>query len=84
MRLLNGLETVVIAAAVFLGVIWPSIYTLIGLVILPSGIMAAIGVLRPAFLAKRRRAQKYVHACAALSLLAIVSEAVWLSWVGAW
>lgn len=76
--LLRILEVMVIAAAVVLGAVWPSVYTIVGLVVLPGAIMATIGVFRPGFLPSRRRAQWYVHVCAALSLLAIIDEAVWL------
>jgi hypothetical protein len=83
MRLLYLLETLVIAAAVLLGTVWPSAYTIIGLLVLPGAVMAVIGVLRPVFFAGRRWAQRYIHLCAVLSLLAVVTEAVWLSRISA-
>lgn len=61
-----------------LGFVWPSIFTLIALLALPSPILFLFGVAKPQFVDSRPLLRKYLIGCAAVSVLSWAAEIVWL------
>jgi len=63
---------------IYLGAVWPSLYTLIALVILPAPLIFAGAMMRPLALAKSPKIRAYLLICVCISIIGLVDELVWL------
>jgi hypothetical protein len=75
--LLFGL--LVTAAEVALAAIWPSLFTIAGIVILPAPFLFAWGIVRPTFIKAKRLVRLYLIVASVLALGSLLWEAIWLS-----
>jgi len=69
---------VLTSTLLLLGFVWPSIFTLIALLALPSPILFLFGVAKPQFVDSRPLLRKYLIGCAAASVLSWAAEIIWL------
>lgn len=74
-------EALVIAGAILLGAAWPSLYTIVALLVLPSLIVALVGLTVPRLLARVgvwQIIRIYLHVAAGLSSAALASQVIWM------
>lgn len=67
-----------ISAVVWLGVIWPSIFTIVAVIIAPALLLFLIGAFQPAFYEGKRGVQLYLRACLLLAAACWLVELGWL------
>lgn len=72
MRLRFFFQALILAAAVWAGVLASYVATPIALLVLPAFALALLGVARPAFVTTRRRLNLYVTISTALGLASVV------------
>jgi len=80
-RLLHFGEWVVIGAGIALGSVWPSIYTVVAIAVLPAFFVALGAVVQPMLVEGQGRRQwlrTYLHGSAAISAFMLVFQSVWL------
>jgi len=77
-RLLCACGVLVTAALIYLGAIWPSLYTLIALPTLPSPIIFLVAVFRPSLVQRHRFVRWYLIACCVVSALTWIYDFWWL------
>ncbi|HXJ16690.1 MAG TPA: hypothetical protein VNM68_05775 [Candidatus Polarisedimenticolia bacterium] len=82
-RLLSLAGFLVIGALIFLGIMWPSIYSLIAALMIPSLLFLAAMIVRPKLLEGRSTLRLYLVISVAVSALCWVTEAIWLAHIGA-
>jgi hypothetical protein len=87
-RLLSLMGIIVCAFGIALG-LWPSIYTIVALLMLPSPFIFIWVVFQPSILARWPKLRFYLIASVALSVLAWTSEYAWLyfgvnDWIPPW
>ena len=66
------------ATLIFLGAIWPSIFTLFALLVLPAPFLALVAVVKPGFVRRRRWLRIYLITGSALAAVSWVWELCWL------
>jgi hypothetical protein len=76
-RLISLVGLLVTAAMIYLG-IWPSLYTLIALPLLPCPFIFAAAIVRPALLANSPKLRIYLLACVSVSIITLVGDQIWL------
>ena len=62
----------------FLGFIWPSIFTFVALLAAPSPVFFLIGVINPRFIQSQPLLRKYLIGCVCAAILSWAVEVVWL------
>ena len=68
---------------IFLGGIWPSIYTIIAITVLPAFFIFLIGIVRPSFFYKPYFLGLYLIYSIVVSVGGWISEVIWLIHIGA-
>jgi hypothetical protein len=71
-------EFAIIAAAVALGAVWPTVYTLVGVLVAPALVVALVALIMPRWVQGprwRNGMRVYMHGATALSATAVVSLA---------
>jgi hypothetical protein len=81
-RLLCLGGALVTAALICLGGIWPSYYTIVALVALPSPILFLVAVVRPSLVHNHRSLRSYLIGCCIASALSWLDEIWWLHRAG--
>lgn len=66
------------ATLLFLGFIWPSIFTFVALLAAPSPIFFLFGVVKPNFVSSQPLLRKYLIGCVYAAVLSWLFEIVWL------
>jgi hypothetical protein len=66
-------------AAVLLGAIWPSYFTIVALLILPAPFILGFLVFRPEFVSNRPKLGMYLAASAAIATASLLVELIGLS-----
>ena len=64
-------------SAIFLGAIWPSLSTIVGILVLPAAVLLLVAIIRPATVSARTLIPKYVMAAVAVSGLLWIVQAWW-------
>jgi hypothetical protein len=77
-RLLCLGGALITAAVIYLGGIWPSYFTFVALVALPSPILFLIAVVRPSLVRNHRALRYYLIGCCIASALSWLVEIWWL------
>jgi hypothetical protein len=77
MRMLSFLGLLPCAYIFYLG-LWPSIYSIAAVFVIPAPFAFAVLIFRPALISNWPRLRIYVGVCVALSSLCALSEALWL------
>jgi hypothetical protein len=78
MRIIYLAEMIGIVLGLFLGAVWPSLFTVVALVSLPAFFIAAVALARPSILASqgtrdpRQSLRRYVHFSAFVSVTAVL------------
>ena len=68
----------VTGALLYLGAIWPSVFTIAALIAIPSPILFALTVIWPGTLWKRRLVRWYLLGCSATAVISFSVESIWL------
>jgi hypothetical protein len=68
----------------FLGAIWPSVFTIIALFALPAPLLLAAVIVQPKVIAARPKLRVYLALCIGISILSCIYEAIWLARSGHW
>lgn len=76
-RLLAIFGLMATAALIFLGGIWPSIFTLVAIPVIPSLFFFAGTIVRPALASSRPKLRVYLTLCVIASALAWVCQISW-------
>lgn len=76
-RLLDGAGFVATCFAIFLGAIWPSLSTIVAILVLPAAVLLLVAIIRPAIVSARPLVRKYVIAAVAVSGLLWIVQACW-------
>lgn len=76
-RLLAILGFVATLGLIFLGGIWPSVYTLVAIPALPAPFIFAAAIVRPTLTARSPRLRIYLTLCAVASALAWAVQIWW-------
>jgi hypothetical protein len=77
-RLLCLGGALVTVALIYLGGIWPSYFTIVALVALPSPILFLVAVVRTSMIRNHRALRYYLIGCCAASALSWLDEICWL------
>jgi hypothetical protein len=77
-RLLSLVGLLVTAATIYLGGVWPSLYTLIAVPILPAPFIFATAIVRPAVLLKSPKLRVYLLVCVCVSVVTLIGDQIWL------
>lgn len=78
-RLAYAAGAALTAALLWLGALWPSVYTFAALLALPAPAVLGWAAARPAWLAARPRLRAYAVGCVALALVCVAFQAYWLA-----
>lgn len=70
------------ASLLYLGGIWPGLFTLAAITALPSPILFLVALARPTFVRNHRFLRYYLVGCSVVAGLAWLVEILWLSRVG--
>lgn len=76
-RLLSLVGLVVVVALIYLGAIWPSLFTLVAILVLPAAFVFPAAIFRPALLSNSKL-RVYLIGSAGVSVLSLAYELAWL------
>jgi hypothetical protein len=79
MRILFLAGLFVTASLLFLGGIWPSVFTLAAIVALPAPFLFVFLIIRPSFVLSWDKVRHYLAVCIILSVLSWLGELLWLA-----
>ena len=77
-RWLCFVGAIVTASLIWLGGMWPSAFTVVALVALPSPLLFLVAVVQPAFIQNRRVLRIYLMACCLAAIACWIYEVAWL------
>lgn len=81
LRLLCFGGLLLVSALLWLGFIWPSLFTFVALPAVPAVPLFLVGMVRPEIVTARPWLRRYLLACALAAVVCWVVEVVWLWWV---
>ncbi len=67
------------SALLFLGAIWPSLFTIFALFSLPAPLLFLSGTMKPAIIGNRPRLRIYLWGCVVLAVVSWSMEIAWLA-----
>jgi hypothetical protein len=76
-RLIYIAGMLICASLLYLGGIWPSLFTIFALIALPSPILFLIGAVHPGLIKRRRFLKFYLAACCIIAGLSWLIEIWW-------
>lgn len=77
LRVLSMLGFVVTASLVLLGALWPSLYTIIAIPVIPALFVFGVAIFRPLLVGKRRKLHFYLNLSVLVSGVAWAFQMLW-------
>src|SRR5579859_2859895 len=69
---------IICCCLLFLGGIWPSLFTLVGILVVPAPFLFLVGVFSPKFICRHQHLQFYLVLASVLSIVCVSAEVILL------